>query len=68
MKDQLTISKKELAREVLERENEEKRHSETKSLLKSCEEKCSSLYQDVIKVNQNGMERWTDIQRKYEDA
>lgn len=44
------------------------RHAETKDLLKKCEEKCTQLYQEVINQSKTGVERWTDIQRRYEDT
>lgn len=47
---------------------EAERHRETKDLLKKCEEKCTQLYQEVINQSKSGVERWTDIQRRYEDT
>lgn len=47
---------------------EAERHRETRELLKRCEEKCTQLYQEVINQSKTGVERWTDIQRRYEDS
>ncbi|TNV86320.1 hypothetical protein FGO68_gene14015 [Halteria grandinella] len=44
------------------------RHRETKELMKKCEEKCTQLYQELIATNKEGVERWSDIQKKYEDS
>lgn len=54
-----------LAREDLERE--QARHRETKDLLKTCEEKCTHLYQELLSSNKNGVDRWTELQRKNEE-
>jgi bacterioferritin (cytochrome b1) len=40
---------------------EQERHRETKDLMRKCEEKCTSLYQDLISTNKEGVERWSDI-------
>jgi hypothetical protein len=37
-------------------------------LLRSSEEKCTGLYQELISAGKQGVERWTDIQRKYEES
>ena len=47
---------------------EQQRHRDTKDLLRTCEEKCTTLYQELISQNKSGVDRWTDIQRKYEDT
>ena len=49
-------------------DSEQRRHCDTKDLLKTCEEKCTTLYQELISQNKSGVDRWTDIQRKYEDT
>ena len=51
-----------------EMSDEQARNRETKELLKQCEIKCTSLYQELISANRNGVDRWTDIQKKYEEA
>jgi hypothetical protein len=36
--------------------------------LKEAEEKQQQLYQDLMNSNNKGMERWQDMQKKYEES
>ena len=51
-----------------ELEAEQARHRDTKEMLKQCEEKCTQLYQELINQNRHGADRWTEIQKKYEET
>jgi chromosome segregation ATPase len=67
-KSEITASRKETDQVRRDLDGEASRHRDTKDLLKQCEEKCTQLYQELISQNKSGVDRWTEIQRKYEDT
>jgi len=36
--------------------------------LKNAEDKCQSLYQELMNSNSKGVERWQEQQKKYEES
>ena len=41
---------------------------DNQSQLKAAENRCQQLYQDLMNSNTKGMDRWEDIQKKYEES
>lgn len=75
LNDRLTDQKEETARiqrSLLEAQvsldGETAKLVESKRLLKEAEEKQQQLYQDLMNSNNKGMERWQDMQKKYEES
>ena len=62
------MARRDAQREASEAQSERERHRETKEALRKAEEKQGELYQEVIKCNTNGVNRWNDIQHKYEEG
>lgn len=75
LNDRLTDQKEETARvqrSLLEAQvsldGETAKLVDSKRLLKEAEEKQQQLYQDLMNSNNKGMERWQDMQKKYEES
>lgn len=47
---------------------QDQRLQEKTTQLKNAEEKCQSLYQELMNSNAKGMDRWQEQQKKYEES
>eukprot|EP00347_Sterkiella_histriomuscorum_P016960 403351196 len=67
-KEEIIQLRKDFQREQSELQNEQSHHRDTKEQLKQCQEKQGQLYQELMNVNKSGINRWNEIQHKYEET
>ena len=65
---QLEQSQKKVLEVEVEKDNHISKQTELEVKLKQAEQRCHELYQEVMNSNSKGMERWKDMQVKYEDS